>query len=196
MFCRLVSLVPGGRHASRGQGSSWDCRQHSGAAMNASTNLPFAPRPKAPRQPMLWAAVSYSAGILTGVYVWRPPLLWVLGGSCFIFAAAYFAIRRSRLGWAIALAALFVAGALHVQVRGGDTHLDTSILSYADGRELQITGHVIRDGRIQPGAIGEVRQTVEVQAEEIRTESGQEIPLHSGIRVGVYAPSGRPMSAF
>ena len=164
--------------------------------MNAPANSPFAPRPKAPRQPMLWAAVSYSGGILTGIYVWRPPLLWVLGSSCFIFAAAYFALHRSRLGWAIALAALFVVGALHIQVRGGDSRLDTSILPYADRQELQITGHVTRDGRIQPGAIGEVRQTVEGQAEEIRTESGQEIPVHSGIRVGIYAPSGTAMSAF
>ena len=32
---------------------------------------------KAPRQPMLWAVVAYSLGIIAGVYLWRP----LCGGS-------------------------------------------------------------------------------------------------------------------
>jgi competence protein ComEC len=145
---------------------------------------------------MLWAATAYSAGIITGLYVWHPPVLWIASGCFFIFAAAYFALHRSRFAWTIALAALFLAGALHIQVRGADTRLDTSILPYADGRELQITGHVVRDGRVQPGALGEIRQTVELQAEEIQTDTGQLTPVNSGIRVAIYAPSGTTMSAF
>jgi competence protein ComEC len=145
---------------------------------------------------MLWAAAAYSAGIVTGVHVWRPPMLWILAGTSFIFAAAYFAMRRSRAGWAIALAALFLTGALQIQIRGGDAHLDTSILEFANGQELQVTGHVIRDGRIQPASPDEVRQTVELQAEEVWTDSGQVIPVHSCIRVGIYSTSSAPMPAF
>ncbi len=58
---------------------------------------------KASRQPMLWAALSYSLGIVAGAYLWRPALWWVLAAVAFGAAAAYFAYRRSRLGWALAL---------------------------------------------------------------------------------------------
>src|SRR5208283_5214283 len=55
---------------------------------------------KAPRQPMFWAAVAYSSGIVAGVYAWRPALWWVMAGVSFACAAGYF-IRQSRsaLGW-------------------------------------------------------------------------------------------------
>ena len=145
---------------------------------------------------MLWAAAAYSAGIIAGVYIWRPPLLWIVGGASFVLAAAYFAFRRSRFGWAIALGALFFAGALHIQARHADTTLDTSVLPYADGQELQITGYVVRDGRVQAGSLGESRQTVEIHVEQVETDAGEVTPVHSGIRVSIYAPSGTPMLAF
>ena len=104
---------------------------------------------KASREPMLWAAVTYSSGIIAGVYEWRPVLWWVAAAVGFVFAAAYFACRRSALGWTLALASFFLAGALHVQVRQAFTTLDTSIQPYANGQELQITAHVTRDGRVQ-----------------------------------------------
>ncbi|MGA1988485.1 MAG: hypothetical protein ABSG72_19610, partial [Candidatus Sulfotelmatobacter sp.] len=73
---------------------------------------PAAPPPafrlKAPRQPMLWAAAAYSAGIVAGVYQWRPVLWWIVAAAAFIAAAAYFIQRRAALGWTIALAALFL----------------------------------------------------------------------------------------
>src|SRR6266702_1921979 len=90
---------------------------------------------KAARQPMLWAAAAYSMGIIAGVYLWRPALWWVVGGGAFIAAAGYFARRRSGPGWALALGAFFLAGALHIQVRGTTPRLDTSIDSYADRQE-------------------------------------------------------------
>lgn len=159
---------------------------------------------KASRQPMLWAAVAYAAGIIAGVHLWRPPILWIIAGSFFIFAAAYFAFRRSRVGWAIALSALFVIGALHIQVSGANTHLDTGIQPYADGREIQITAHVTHDGRWQPGSPGESRQTLDVETEEIETEAGR-VVVHSGIHVSIYGPrasdvanssTSAPMPAF
>ena len=54
---------------------------------------------KAPRQPMLWAALAYSSGIVAGVYAWRPALWWVVAGASFACAAGYFGRRRCGLGW-------------------------------------------------------------------------------------------------
>jgi len=150
-------------------------------------------RLKAPRQPMLWAAISYSCGITAGVYAWRPTLWWIVAAAAFSCAAAYFALRRSHLGWTLALGALFLAGALHVQTRDAATHLDTSIQPYADRRDLQVTAHVTRDGRLQAGGFNEIRQTVDVETEEIQTETGEIVPVHSSVRLAVYSP--RPNSA-
>jgi competence protein ComEC len=140
---------------------------------------------------MLWAAVAYALGITAGVYFWRPSWMWIVGSAVFALAAAYFSHRRSKAGWALALGTLFLAGALHVQLRDAATHLDTSILPFADREELEITAHVTRDGRVQPGGFGEVRQTVDVEAEQIETADGQTVPAHSGIRLSIYSPRGR-----
>lgn len=136
---------------------------------------------------MLWAVTAYGCGIVAGVYFWRPPLWWAVAGFVFAFSAAYFALRRSYLGWALALGALFLAGALHVQARGSSSRLDTGIQRYADGDEVQITAHVTRDGRLRPAAFDETQQTLDVEAEQVRTQAGETANLHSGIRLSVYS---------
>lgn len=137
---------------------------------------------------MLWAAVAYSAGIVGGIYLWRPALWWVVAGVAFVCAAAYFARRRCHLGWALALGAFFLLGALHVQVHGSSIRFDTSIQPYANGQELDIIAHVTRDGRVQPGGLGEIRQTLDVETEQITTGAGETLPIHSGVRLSIYSP--------
>ena len=65
--------------------------------------------------------------------------------------------------------------------------LDTSILPYADHREVQVTARVTAEGRIQRGA-GELRQSLDVESEQILTPDGRVVPIHSGIRLNVYIP--------
>ena len=137
---------------------------------------------------MLWAAVACCVGIAAGVYLWRPVLWWVVAAVAFIAAAAYFTPRRSRSGWALALATFFLLGALQVQLRGGSPHFDTSIVPYTDREELQITAHVTRDGRVQEGGFREIRQTVDVETETIQTSEGRTAAIHSGIRLSIYSP--------
>jgi len=144
---------------------------------------------KLARQPMLWAAAAYSLGIIAGVYQWRPTLWWTVAGASFVAAAAYFARRGSRVGWALALGAFFLVGALHVQVRGTAIRLDTSIQPYANGQELEITARVTRDGRAQPGGLGEIRQTLDLETEHITTDEGETSPIHSGVRLAIYGRS-------
>lgn len=144
-------------------------------------------RLKNPRQPMLWAAVSYSTGIVAGTYAWRPALWWIVGGMAFVLAAAYFAQRTARFGWTLAWCAFFLAGALHIQARSGLSRIDTSIQPYADRQPLEVTAHVMRDGRLQASGSGETRQVLDVESEDIRTETGALPPLHSGIRVSIYS---------
>src|ERR1700674_5588562 len=138
-----------------------------------------------PRQPMLWAALAYSLGIVAGVYAWRPASWWVVAGAAFLAAGFYFVRRRRWLGVTLALGAVFLAGALHIQLRGATPLLDTSLYSFADGQPVQMTVHVSREGRLRPGALNEVRQTLDVQTEEIALSDGSKISVHSGVRLGI-----------
>jgi competence protein ComEC len=163
-----------------------------------SPSTPASPpafRFKASRQPMLWAAVAYSLGIVAGFYLWRPTLWWVVAAASFIAAATYFAQRRSGLGWLLALGAIFLAGALHIQSRAGSTRFDTAIQPCADGQELQIIAHVTRDARVQPASFEELRQTVDVESEQVQTDPAQANAIHSGIRLSIYAPRSHDLES-
>lgn len=136
---------------------------------------------------MLWAAMAFSGGILSGTYLWRPAVWWIVAGIVFILAASYFCGRRAIAAYAIALATFFFAGALHIELARSATYLDTSIQPYADGQQLQVTAHVSRDSRVQAAGPQESRQTLDIEAEHIATDAGQTVPVHSRIRLNIYS---------
>ena len=103
---------------------------------------------KPTRQPMLWAALAYSLGIVAGVYAWRPASWWLAAAAAFLAAGLYFIRRRKWLGMGLALGAFFLAGALHIQLRG-PVSLDTSLHPFADEQLLDITAHVTREGKLR-----------------------------------------------
>src|SRR5579862_3271708 len=103
---------------------------------------------QASRQPMLWTATAYALGIISGRYEWRPSLWWFVAVVCFVAAAAYFTSRRSAFAWTLALAAFFLAGALHIQLRVNYGRLDTSILPVTDRQETEVIAHVTKDGHL------------------------------------------------
>jgi competence protein ComEC len=136
---------------------------------------------------MVWAALAYSSGIVAGTYMSRPQSWWITAGLAFLAAGMYFARRRKWLGAGLALGAFFLAGALHMQMRGSANPLDTSLQPFAYGDAVGMTGHVIRDGRVREGGAGEIRQSFDVETEEIVTEDGAHVPIHSGVRLGLYS---------
>jgi competence protein ComEC len=135
---------------------------------------------------MLWAALSYSLGIITGVHAPRPASWWVAAAVAFLTAGLYFVRRRKWLGVTLALGAFFLAGALHIQLKGPTDALDPSLQPF-DGQQVEMTAHVIREGKFREGAPSEIRQTVDVETEEIVAENGNPIPVHSGVRLGIYS---------
>ncbi|MFZ0952026.1 MAG: ComEC/Rec2 family competence protein [Candidatus Sulfotelmatobacter sp.] len=141
---------------------------------------------------MLWAALSYSLGIVAGVHAWRPASWWVAAAVAFLAAGLYFVRRRKWLGVSLALVAFFLAGALQIQLRGLTDALDPSLQPF-DDEPVEMTAHVTRDGKFREGAPNEIRQSLDVETEEIIAENGQPIPVHSGVRLGIY--SARPEAA-
>ena len=140
---------------------------------------------KPARQPMLWAAVIYGLGVVAGTYQWRPNSWWIVSAVLFIAAAVYLRRRRVKLGWVLGFLAFLLAGALNIQLRSSGSRLDTSILPFADRREVILTAHVIRDGRIRQENMESV-QTVDIEAEEIQTEQNEHGSVHSRVRLNIY----------
>ncbi len=141
---------------------------------------------------MLWAALFYSSGIIAGVHAWRPASWWIAAGAAFLAAGLYLVRRRKYLGIALALGTFFLAGALHIQLRGPASPLDISLLPFASGDPVEMTAHVTREGRLREGSFNEIRQSLDVETEKIITENGTRIPVRSGVRLGIYSNQAAP----
>src|ERR1700691_1804213 len=124
---------------------------------------------RATRQPLLWAALAYGAGIGANTYVLRAASLRVAGGLAFLFLVASLACLRSRITFAAAmltLGALFFAGAMNMYFRGMTGVVDTTFLPF-DGQSVELVGHVAHQGSWRDAGPGEMRETVDVASEEI-----------------------------
>ena len=73
------------------------------------------------RQPLLWAALVFAAGISTGVHAWRPPAWWLVAWIVFAVTAAFLLRRRGGPAFIVGLGAMFILGALLVQARPADS---------------------------------------------------------------------------
>jgi competence protein ComEC len=158
------------------------------AIHNPSSPAPPKFQPKSTRQPILWAAVAYSAGIVAGTYAWRPASWWTVAGTAFLAAGCYF-IRKERrkyLSAALALGAFFLAGALHIQLRGSTTPADTTLEPFANGEPIDITAHAITEAKLREASSNELRQTLDVETEQIILPTGTAIPAQAGVRLSIY----------
>jgi competence protein ComEC len=135
---------------------------------------------------MLWAALTYSTGIIAGTYFPRPASWWFAAGLAFLAAALYFLNKRKFFAIALALSAFFLTGALHIQLRAPIPARDPALDPFAYGPEIQITAHVTREGRLRDASLNELSQTLDVQTEEIVTENSTRSPICAGIRLGIY----------
>src|SRR5208283_3153801 len=143
---------------------------------------------KPPQQPLFWAALAFSLGLWMGVRAWRPPSWWVIAVVAFVFAAAWFLPKRAWLAKALALGAWFLLGAFLIQVRGQPPHElqdDARILTLADGREVTLTAHVMREGYSRSAGPRSIRESIDVETEEIASQ-GESWPVRAGVRLTIY----------
>ena len=146
------------------------------------------------RQPLLWAALAYAGGIFAGAQWWRPAGLWVLAALMFLAGAAYFRARRIWLGFMLALTTFAVLGALSIQMRSSSATVD-HVMGLADGREVLVTGRVIREGEIQAqGTRHGLRQRIDVETEQLEA-GGHVVRARMGLRLSVYGKGELPESA-
>jgi competence protein ComEC len=150
---------------------------------------------KPPRQPLFWVSLAFSAGLWTGVRAWRPPSWWMLGIVALVLGACWFVSRRGWLAKTFSLMAWVLLGALYIQVREREPVAsqsdDARLFSLADGRPLDLTAHVIREGYARAAGPRSIRETIDVETEEIadpiQSSPIQSWPIRAGVRLTIYA---------
>jgi competence protein ComEC len=143
---------------------------------------------------LLWAALAFATGIVTGIHAWRPSLWWVIAWIAFTVSAAYLLRRRRQLAWIVALGALFLLGALIVQVRGPDDTGNSAWPPFADGTEVTVIAHVVEEGTLQEDSSGSVRQRIDVETEQL-TRGDKTLGVRAGLRINIYQQTPKEASS-
>ena len=151
---------------------------------------------KTTRQPMLWAAVAYSLGIIAGCHFYTSPSQSITTALTFLAASSCFLHKRKWLPLFLALTSLFFTGTLHIQLKGNSIPPDRTLEAFAYGPEIELTAHVLHEGKLRESSPGEQRQTLDIETEEVKTEDGPRIPLRAGVRLNLYAAQNGDMRIF
>ncbi|HEY1401484.1 MAG TPA: ComEC/Rec2 family competence protein, partial [Terriglobales bacterium] len=139
--------------------------------------------PKPGRQPLLWAALVFSTGLWVGAHAWRPATWWIVAVLAFALAAVWFLRRRAWLAKGLSLGTWFLLGALLIQIRGAPES-DPRILELADGSEVTITGHVVREGYARSDGPRSFRRLIDLETENIES-AGKSAAIRSGVRLTI-----------
>jgi competence protein ComEC len=153
--------------------------------VNAVSNAPASQRRASDRHPLLWGSLAFSAGVLFGHYAWRPPLWLLLAWLVFALSAAYLLHRRTTAAFTLALATLFMLGALVFQLNSSSDLGAPAISEFTDRRDLLITAHIIAEGVIREEPPDHFYQRVDVETEQIVTDD-RNLQITSRIRVSFY----------
>ena len=135
-----------------------------------------------PRQPLLYAAFAFASGAAIGGHAWRPLLWWLVAALVFAAAATYFLKRRPPIATLLSLAVWFWLGGLCLQLRQPPTLPDAGQFI---GDEVIVTAHVVHEGKFREAGFAGVRQTVDVETENI-SAGAQNAEVCFGARVSFY----------
>ena len=83
--------------------------------MSTSPNPAGSFVPKAPRQPLLWAALAFAAGTALSTNIYRPPATWI--AAFVVFLAALWTRNRPRHAQIFSLLAFLILPILMAEVR-------------------------------------------------------------------------------
>ncbi len=148
---------------------------------------------RAPRHPLLWAALALAAGILLGTHFWRPPLWWLIGAVVFLGACTYVLAHRPWAARVLALAAMATLGALLIAAHDAAPRF-ADATPFTDGREAVITAHVLRDPVVRTAAWGGPRQIVDLETQRIEID-GVTHQARLGVRLTIYQSANEDFDA-
>jgi len=105
-----------------------------------------------------------------------------LAAVLFVASAIYLVKKRILFSCALVFAALFVAGALSIQLRRSSASEPS--LWLGDGEAL-VTARVISEGDIQSEGSGSLRQRIDIETEKIESDAQTKV-IAEGVRLSIY----------
>ncbi len=160
---------------------------------DAPTN-PDPPRRRPPAAPLFAATVAFSGGILLQSCVYKPATLYFLCTVAFALCsllAVRFASpgRRALLAYTAAVLAFFPAGALFTAARQSQPAPLPTLLKYAGGDEVTLTGYVTRSGSLRAGR--DPRESLDFAVEQAQFDGEPPQPVSGSVRLNLYVPGSR-----
>jgi competence protein ComEC len=160
------------------------------------------------RQPLLWAALAFAAGIAADVHLWRPAVWWLVACAGLLVASLHFRKGqlsgllpesnslpedqdpqrwrscRSYLAWALALAGYVALGAWCHQAIDFDFRLFPNFSRFTTGNKVLVAGHVIAEDVLR-GEGHSGRQILRLETETI-AEDPVVTSIAAKVRISVY----------
>ena len=152
------------------------------------------PRRRPPAAPLFAAVLSFSAGILLQGYSYKPASLYLFCSAA-LALCALLALRfgkggpRDLIAYAGAVLAFFPAGALCSAAHGFRLAPPATVLQYAGGDEVTLTGYATRTGSLRAGR--DVHESLDLAVEEASFEGEAPRAVTGIARLNLYVPGSR-----
>ena len=140
------------------------------------------------RVPMMAAAVAFATGIVIERYVFHPIWFWTAAALALGAAVLYLYSRMQYRAYATALVALGCVGAFTSQAASSKAEPPATIVHYATGEPVTITGTVVRDGVLRTGAFGSPDESLDVVVESVAVGE-EDLSASGGVRLSIYVPT-------
>ena len=139
------------------------------------------------KEPLFIAAVAFACGIIAANFLWRSPFAWLAALALAWGGVLTLWKRAPELAYALALIALFLAGAFYLQAYDATPHAQPDLHPFSTGEgEVIVTGHVIREGLIRDSPYGGKQESVDLAADELAT-ADKTIDTRTGIRLTIFS---------
>lgn len=164
------------------------------ATTSVSTNAVRTPAPAGVRlycggqEPVFLVAVAFCLGIIAANYLWRSPFAWLVAFLVAIAGAAFFYRRSPQVAFFLALLAVVPLGGFYLQARdAAQPTIAQSLQPFASGQdEVEVTGHVIREGLTRDGRYGGKQESVDLETERLQRGSWT-FDGGVGVRLTIYS---------
>ncbi len=147
-----------------------------------------------PAAPLFAATVAFSGGILLQSYCYKPASLYFICTMAFALCsllALRFARsgRREVLAYGGAVLAFLPAGALFTAAHQSRPSPVATVLNFASGEEVTLTGYVARPGSLRKGR--DVHESLDMAVEKAQFDGDPPRAVTGIVRLSLYVPGAR-----
>ena len=161
-------------------------------------DVPANPNRRPPAAPLFAAVIFFAGGIVLQNSTYKPASLYFLCMMalvvCALLSLRFGKRRRVLLAYVAAAMAFFPAGALLASAQGSQPAPAATVLRYASGDEVVLTGYVVREGSLRSGR--DLHESLDFAVERAQLDGEVPQAAEGRVRLNVYVPESRKSSAW